>query len=276
MIIIGECINSTTSKVLNAIENRDTEYIHNLASAQVDAGAHFIDVNAGARINTEEEDIQWLIESVWDAAKVQMSIDSANPAAIQKGLETYHELIEKEEQPDKFKVIVNSINGELTHCAKILPLVQNYDCEVIGLLMDENGIPDTAEERVNIGGKIIDRINKYDIPLTNLYLDLVVQPISTDATKGITILETLKLLKIEFQEVKTVLGLSNISFGLPEMELINQTFMAMLMAEGLDAAILNPLDKRMMATLSASKMLLNQDEFCMGYINAFRSGLLKF
>jgi 5-methyltetrahydrofolate--homocysteine methyltransferase len=276
MIIIGESINSTTSEVLNAIENRNTEFIQNLTNAQVDAGAHYIDVNAGARINTEAEDIQWLVRSVWDAAKVKMSIDSANPAAIQKGLETYHELVEKDEQPDKFKVIVNSINGEPTHCEKILPLVKKYDCEVIGLLMDENGIPSTAEERVNVAGKIIDLINKYDIPLANLYLDLVVQPISTDATKGLTILDTLKLLKIEFQDIKTVLGLSNISFGLPEMELVNQTFMAMLMAEGLDAAILNPLDKRLMATLSASKMLLNQDEFCMGYINAFRSGLLKF
>lgn len=276
MIIIGECINSTTPEVLKAIESQDSEYIKNLASSQVEAGVNFLDVNAGARINTEQTDIEWLIKTVWDSVKVPMSIDSANPSTLQQGLGTFFKLVEKEEDPTKFNAIVNSINGERTHCDKILPLVKKYNCEVIGLLMDETGIPSTPEQRANIGGKIIDKVNEYDVPIKNLYLDLVVQPISTDTKNGITILETLTRVKSDFPEVKTILGLSNISFGLPEMELINQTYLAMLMAEGLDAAILNPLDKRLMGTIGASKMLLNQDEYCMKYIKSFRSGLLEF
>jgi 5-methyltetrahydrofolate--homocysteine methyltransferase len=172
--------------------------------------------------------------------------------------------------------MVNSINGERTHCQKVLPLVKEYNCEVIGLLLDENGIPDKPEERVKIGSKIIDQLHEYEIPIDRLFLDVVIQPISTDTSKGITILETLKMVKQEFPAVKTVLGLSNISFGLPENELINRTFLAMLMVYGLDAAIMNPMDKQILGSLQTAKMLLNQDEFCMKYITAYRDGGLNF
>jgi len=273
MLIIGECINSTTPEVLDAIAKRDVNFIRELARGQIEAGAEYIDVNAGARIDTELEDMEWLIKTVNDVVEVPLSIDSANPDTIKHGLEIYDQLL-KDNNKTEIKAMVNSINGEPTHCEKVLPLVKEYDCEVIGLLMDENGIPSEPEDRVKIGSKIIDQLNKYKIPIDKLYLDMVIQPISTDSGKGITILETLKLVKQEFPEVKTVLGLSNISFGLPEKELINRTFLAMLMVNGLDAAIMNPLDRKILATLQTAKMLLNQDEFCMNYITAFRDGRL--
>ena len=275
MLIIGECINSTTPEVLEAIENRGVDFIQELAKGQVEAGANYIDVNAGARIKTEREDLDWLINTVNEVVNVPLSIDSANPDTIKHGLEIYSGLKQKNNEPE-FKVMVNSINGERTHCQKVLPLVKEYNCEVIGLLIDENGIPDKPEDRVKIGSKIIDQLHEYEIPIDRLYLDVVIQPISTDTTKGITILETLKLVKQDFPEVKTVLGLSNISFGLPENELINRTFLAMLMVYGLDAAIMNPLDKQILGSLQTAKMLLNQDEFCMKYITAYRDGRLSF
>lgn len=275
MLIIGECINSTTPEILEAIEKRGGDFIQELAKGQVEAGANYIDVNAGARIKTEREDMEWLINTVNEVVNVPLSIDSANPDIIKHGLEIYSGLKQKSNESE-FKVMVNSINAERTHCQKVLPLVKEYDCDVIGLLIDENGIPDKPEDRVSISSKIIDQLHEYEIPIDRLYLDVVIQPISTDTTKGITILETLRLVKQEFPEVKTVLGLSNISFGLPENELINRTFLTMLMVYGLDAAIMNPLDKQIIGSLQAAKMLLNQDEFCMKYITAYRDGRLNF
>jgi 5-methyltetrahydrofolate--homocysteine methyltransferase len=282
MLIIGECINSTTPEVLTAIEIRNVKYIQDLSEAQALAGADFIDVNAGARIKTEQEDIAWLIKTVTEVVTVPISIDSANTDTIKHGLEIYSD-IKRVSDSSKFPIIINSINGERTHCEKVLPLVKEYNCDVIGLLMDENGIPNTPEGRVKIGHKIIEMLNEFEISIDHLYLDMVIQPISTDTSNGLTILETLRLSKRELPDVKTVLGLSNISFGLPEKELINRTkelinrtFLAMLMVYGLDAAILNPMDNKLLGTLQASEMLLDQDEYCMNFITAYRDGRLNF
>jgi cobalamin-dependent methionine synthase I len=263
MLVIGKRINASRKTILQAIQERNVQFIQEEAKNQVEAGAQMLDVNAGVRIQQEVEDMEWLVKTVQEKVDVPLCIDSPNPKAIESGLKHH-----------KGKALVNSIKLQKERIDNILPLIKKFDCMVAGLTMGETGMPETAQERFEICRDMIERVKKEGIPVEYIHIDPLVQPISTDIKNCLITLETIRMIKNAFP-VKFVMGLSNISFGLPNRRLINRTFLAMGMAVGLDGALVDPTDKEMMATLRASEALLGQDEYCLNYLTAFREGKLQ-
>jgi len=268
VLIIGERFNSSIKKVEQAIQAKDSAFIQSEAKLQAEAGADVIDLNAGTLIKSEPEEIVWLIQAVREAlgGTVRIAIDSVNPKAIAAGLEEIAKVTGQE------KPIINSVTAEKEKLDAVLPLAEKFRAVVVGMCMDENGIPEEPETRSELGGKILKAAAEYNISAQDVYLDPLVLPVSTDVKKGQVALTSIKLIKELDPEVKTIIGLSNISYGLPEKPLLNRTFLAMAMAMGLDAAILNPLDKQLMNMIKAAEVILGNDEFCMKYITAYRNG----
>lgn len=264
MIIIGEKINGTLKKTAAAIESRDAEYITNLAIKQVDAGADYIDVNAGTGGGDEAEDLLWLIETVQGVVDIPLCLDSANPAALRAGMEAVSKT-----------PMVNSISGEARRLEGILPLVAEKGSPVIALLLDDNGIPEDLAGRIEIGRTLMQKSQEAGIPDNHIYIDPLAMAVSTKTEGAVVALESMKALRDEFPEVKFSIGLSNISFGLPARTLVNQAFLAQLLAAGLDAAIINPMEQGLINMLYATEMVLGRDRFCRKYTTAFRNGKVK-
>ena len=262
MLVVGERINASRKTILEAIQQKNSAFIQQEAKNQVDAGANMLDVNAGVRVSTEEDDMQWLVKTIQETVDIPLCIDSPNPKAIEAGLKIH-----------KGKALINSITLQKERIDFILPLVKKYNCLVVALTMDDKGMPETSQERFDICQRIVDAVKKEGIPVESLYIDPLVQPISTDSKNCIITLDTIRMIKNAFP-VKFAMGLSNISFGLPNRKLINRTFLAMAMAMGLDGALIDPTDKDMMAAIKTSEALLGKDEYCMEYLTAFRENKL--
>ncbi|EHQ90404.1 methyltetrahydrofolate cobalamin methyltransferase [Desulfosporosinus youngiae] len=262
MIIIGELINSTRKAIKQAIEERNILYIQELAKKQVEAGANYIDVNAGAFVDDEEEHLLWLIDAVQAVVDVPLAIDSADPEVIQKGLMAH-----------KGEAMINSVTAEKEKLEAIIPLIKKYNAKVIALCMDDNGMPNTAEERLVIVEKLCDSFASAGIGLGDVFLDPLVKPVSVNTSFGNEVLTTLEEINKRYQGIHTTCGLSNVSFGLPERKLLNQAFFVMCIAKGMDSVIIDPLDKKIMALLYASEVLVDRDKRCMAYLKAVRSGI---
>lgn len=263
MIIIGEKLNSTNKAARAAIDSRDASFVHDMAKKQLDAGASYIDLNAGMFVEDEPEKLEWLARTAQEAVDAPFSLDSPNPEALEKALKII-----------KAKPIINSITLEKERYDTILPLVLEYNTRVIALCMDDGGMPETTEERVAIADKLIAGLTAKGVDISDIFIDPMVRPIGTGSHYGIVALETIRRVRSEFPEVHITCGLSNISFGLPARKVINQAFMIAAMTCGLDSAILDPLDKRLMAYIYASEALLGKDDFCMNYLAKFREGLI--
>jgi 5-methyltetrahydrofolate--homocysteine methyltransferase len=272
LLVIGERINSSIKNVEKAISEHDLEFIQAEVSNQLQAGAKVIDLNAGTFIKSELDELFWLIQGIKDlpglTPEIGIALDSSDADIIEGGLEEMTKL----GLPNK--PMINSVTAEQEKLDNILPLVSKFDTHLIGLCMNENGIPNEPGDRVQLGLDIIKACSGYDIPKTNILIDPLVLPVSTDINNGLTVLKAIKLLKQTEPECITVMGLSNISYGLPKRELMNRTYITMAMLYGLDAAILNPLDKDLMAGIKATETLLGKDNYCMNYIKAYRDGKL--
>jgi cobalamin-dependent methionine synthase I len=265
MIIIGEKINSTLKSVRPAIENYDTEVIQDLAKRQYEAGSHYIDVNAGMFLEDEPERLEWLINTIQEVIDAPFSIDSPNPKAILKGLKT-----NKNGKP-----IINSITNEQERYNAIMPLAVEYKTGIIALCMDDSGMPETVDDRLSIAETLIKNLTKEGVSADDIYIDPMVRPIGTGSHYGVVAIETIRKVKLEFPEVHIACGLSNISFGLPARKIMNQVFLVAAMAAGMDGAILDPLDKKLMTYLYAAEALLGRDEYCIEYLTKFREGNLE-
>jgi cobalamin-dependent methionine synthase I len=262
MIIVGERINTSRKSMAPLVLARDTEAVAAEAIRQLAAGAAFIDVNCGTMVDEEPEVLQWLVETVQKAAPEALcSIDSPNPAAIERALKAH-----------KGKALINSVTAESARFSAILPLVRDYQAGIIALTMDDNGMPETAAERLKIATLLINKLTQAGAPLPDIYIDPMVRPVSTGDHYGQVVFETLNALQREYPGVHTICGLSNISFGLPVRRKINQAFLVMAMQAGLDSAILDPLDKPLISLLYASELLLGRDEYSANYIAAYREG----
>lgn len=268
MLIIGENLNSTRGIVRKMIENRDSKSIQELALRQVEGGASMLDVNASAANGNREENLEWLVRTVQETVKIPLCIDSPDAREIEKGLEVHNW--------SYGKALINSITGEKGKIERLLPVLKKYKCAVVALVMDERGIPDNARTRIEIAHKLINILTDSGVSLSDIYIDPLVVPVGTNDKNGLIVLDTLHGIKESYPEVKTVIGLSNISFGLPERRLINQVFMILTMVLGLDAAIIDPMDKRLMSFIKVAKTLLGEDPFCTQYIEAFRAGEMSF
>jgi len=264
MIIIGELINSTRKKIYAAIEAKDANYIKDIAKKQVDACANYVDVNSGAFVGKEPEYMEWLVKTVREVTDAPLSIDSPNIEAIEVGL--------KLAGPN---AIVNSITAEKEKFEKLAPIVKKYNASIIALSMDDRGMLDDANEVLKIIEKLVTDLNNMGISNEKIFVDPLIKPISTNSCYGLDAMNIVEKVMTTFSGIHTICGLSNVSFGLPKRKIINQTFLMLLMAKGLDSAIIDPLDNRLMAMILSAEMLLGKDDFCMNYLNADREGKLE-
>ena len=264
MLIIGERINSTKEKVKTAIGERNASFIARAARSQAEAGADYIDVNCAVTSGNELHDMDWVLSVIQSEIKdASICVDSPNYLAIEAALKAYH---------SKGRIMINSISGDEARIRSILPLAIKYNTKLIALTMDEKGMPNTAAERFEAAKKIYERVKKGGFNIEDLYFDPLIRPIATEPDQALEFLRSIPLIKS--LGAKTVCGLSNVSFGLPDRRLINATFLSMAMQAGLDAAILDLLDTHIASALRASEALLGRDEYCAGYIRAFREGKL--
>jgi len=266
MLIIGEKINSSRKDIKEMVEGKNKEFIQELAQKQTEGGAQMLDLNIGTIRKNEPEDMRWLVKTVQEAVDVPLCIDSPNYKAIIQGLEVY--------DWDKGKALINSVTAEREKLELILPLVKKYQCSIVALTMNEQGIPQNSKERFKIADGLIRKLTREGIPIEDIYIDPLALPVSANIQNSNIALETLKRINDSHPEVKTIIGLSNISYGLPKRRLINQSFVVLAMACGLDAAILDSTDQKMMALIKATDLLGGKDEFCRQYLQAFRKGKL--
>ncbi len=265
MIIVGELINASRKAIHAAIEGEDAAAIARVAKDQAESGADYIDVNAGMFMGKEAEYLKWLVETVQSATDRPCCIDSPDPAAIEAGLSVH-----------KGTAMINSISLEKDRYDKMLPLVAGAGLKVVALCMSDEGMPETTEQRLSIAGRLISSLVNNNVPLDDIYVDPLVQPVSTNKMYGVEFLDAVERIMTTFEGVHTMCGLSNISYGLPARKFTNQTMMVMAIAKGLDGAIVNPLDKRMMACITAAETLAGRDEFCMKYLKAYRDNAFQF
>jgi 5-methyltetrahydrofolate--homocysteine methyltransferase len=257
-VVIGECINPTGHKKLrDALLEDEFDYIHQLAVRQVESGADILDVNVGVPGLDEVALLPRVVELVASVVDVPICIDSADPEALAAGLSA---------APGK--ALVNSINGEEAMLEAVLPIVKSHGAAVIGLTMDDEGIPNDPEKRVAIAGKILERAAKTGIPTENVVIDPLVMAVGADSNAGVITLESIEMIRREFG-VNINLGASNVSFGLPERQTINQAFLALAIKAGATCAITNPM--KMTATIRAIDLLLGRDSFAGRYISHYRS-----
>ncbi len=264
MIVVGELINSTRGKIKTAMENRNADYLKDLAKKQDEAGADFIDVNAGAFVNQEMEILKWALEEVMSVTEKPIAVDSPRAEAIKMGLEMHR----------NGKPLLNSITKESERWKELLPIAVEHDCLVLGLCIDDQGIPEDADRRIKIADAIINSLVKEGKDIQDIAIDPITTPISVNSTYGLAVIDTIKGIKQNFPQVKLITGLSNISYGLPARKQVNRAFVVACMVNGLDGALIDPLDKTMMSLIKATETLLDKDPFCAGFLKAYRAGLV--
>jgi len=256
--VIGERINPTGKKLFKqALINNDMNYILNQALSQAQAGAHILDVNVGLPEIDEKEMMVKTVKALQSITDLPLQIDSSKPEVIEAALRIYNG-----------KAIVNSVNGEDKSLNTILPIVKKYGAAVVGLTLDEKGIPALAQERVAIAEKIVNTALSYGIKREDIYIDCLTLTASAEQDKVEETLKAVEIVKEKFG-VHTVLGVSNISFGLPNRELINKTFLALALGRGLDLPIINPNVQEMMNIINAFNVLSNNDKNAQNYIGKY-------
>ncbi len=255
--VVGERINPTGKKLFKqALLRQDIDYIIDQAIDQVDAGAEILDVNVGIPEIDEKQMMVQCVKALQSMVRAPLQIDSSDPAVIEAGLRVYHG-----------KAIVNSVNGDEESLDSVLPIVKKYGAAVIGLTLDKSGIPKTAKQRFQIAERILNRALEYGIPRESVFIDCLTLTASAEQEGASETLKAVRMCK-EKLGLKTVLGVSNISFGLPRRELLNQTFLTLALAHGLDLPIINPNAESMMNAVRAFRLLYNIDKGGAEYIRA--------
>lgn len=256
--VIGERLNPTGRKLLKeSLLKENFDYIINLGLEQIDAGAEILNVNVGLPEIDEKKTMKKVIKEIQAVIDTPLQIDSSNIEALEQGLRYYNG-----------KTIANSVNGKEESMNKIFPIVKKYGAGVVGLTLDENGIPSTAEGRFKIAEKIVNKALEYGIKKENIFIDCLSLTVSAQQEEA---LETLKCIKIVKEKlgVKTILGVSNISFGVPNRSALNNTYLNLALYEGLDLPIINPNEEGVMETINAFKVINNIDKGCIKYIERY-------
>lgn len=264
MLIVGERINTSRKAIEPAVRDRDVEFITKLAKDQVDAGATYVDVNAGTLVEGEPEALEWLVKTVQGAVEAPICFDSPNPLAIERAVAAYNFSLGKP--------MINSITAEKDRFDTILPLVKKYNTKVVALCMDDTGIQQDADKRYGVAKKLVDSLVAEGIALDDIYVDPLTFPIGTGSDVGLAMLRIIEGIKTDYPGIHIIAGISNISQGLPVRKLLNQAMTVLSMGKGMDAAIIDPMDKYLMALIASSRALLGQDDFCMDYITMSRAG----
>ena len=263
MLIVGEKINATRKRIGEACNQRDAELIVQTVREQEQAGANYIDVNAGLA-GKEVQTMEWLLELVQKTTDLPIMLDSSDAEAMKKGL-----------QLAKQKPIVNSISMEKDRLESFTPLLKEHDCGVVGLCVSDAGMPSGVDDRLATAEALIEHLRKTcGKKLEEIYLDLAVFPVSAEPKAPMDMAMAIEKIMTKYPGVHTIAGLSNVSFGLPERRLLNLSFLTILISRGLDAAICDPNCPGLLATIAAAELLSNRDEFAMNYITAHREGRL--
>ena len=265
MIIVGERINSTRKSIQEALQAGDEEALVREARDQWAAGADYLDVNTATMLDTEVEWMTRLVTGIQARLpEALLAIDSPNAAALEAGLRAH-----------RGRAMLNSITGERERIEAVLPLVREFQPRVIALTMDDEGLQREADKRFAIGARLIELLAREGVPPDNVFVDPLIFPVSAEGDAGRIALDIMDKLKAAYPGVHTICGLSNVSHGLPVRRQINQVYMLMAMSRGLDAAIVDPLDQRMMVNVLTARMLLGQDPGCKAYLTAFRQGRMN-
>ncbi len=263
MIVIAEKINATLPSVKTIIQNQDRERLLDLAKQQAAAGASYIDVNVGTGIGSRDDEIQamkWAVETIQKEVDTPLCIDSADPAVLETGLKS------RNGRP----ALVNSAKADKESLDGVVPLASTYNAPLIALTMDESGIPKTVDHRLQAAEKVVSACERFGVPIEDVFFDLLVMPISTDVKHGLKTLAAITEVKKQFPGCKTVLGISNVSYGLPARGRLNAAFLCMAVYAGLDAAIIDPMDNEISAAIKTAELLVGRDRHCRKYTRAFR------
>lgn len=260
MIIIGEKISVIAKKVREAMNARDPKPIQELAHAQWKAGAHFIDVNTGPAEEKGEELMKWMVESIQEKVQAPLCLDTTNASALEAGLKAHNN--------QWGRPLINSTSNDPERFV-MLELAAKYNSNIIALTVGKGGLPADAEERCGLAAEIMARAAEFGVPLENIFLDPLILQVCTTQDQAMHSIKAIKM----FQELndppmKTVVGLSNISNGVPKnmRGLIDRVYLTLLMYEGLTAAIMNPLDKELMDTLKTTDVFLGKTLYAHSYL----------
>jgi 5-methyltetrahydrofolate corrinoid/iron sulfur protein methyltransferase len=260
MFIIGELINGMYSNIGKAIRDKDKAAIQKCALLQVEAGADALDVNCGPASKQPVGDIQWLVQTIQEVTDKALALDSSKPEVIESGLKVA-----------KNPTIINSTTADEEKLKKLLPLAKKYNAKLIGLTISSNGIPQNKDQRLELAAQIVATCSEYGFNTEDLYLDPIVLPVNVAQAQMREILESIREFKIiSDPSPKTIIGLSNVSQGTDTRPLINRTFLTMAQGYGLDAAILDPLDKELVDAAITADLILNKNIYCNSYLTAYR------
>lgn len=260
MIIIGELINGMYKDVGKAIVNKEKDVIQHLALEQVKAGSSILDVNTGPYSKNPKDDMKWLIDSIQEVSNVALSIDSTKLDCVEEGLKLA-----------KTRAMINSTSADDEKMDKIFTLAKKYNTQVIALTMDKSGVPNTKEKRLELAAKIVAKAMDYEINVEDIFLDPIVLPVNVAQTQGLEVLESIREFRMLSDPApKTVVGLSNVSQGTKFRSLVNRTFLVMAVANGLSAAILDPLDKELVDAMITAELILNKHIYCDSFLDAYR------
>ena len=257
--IVGERLNPTGRQpLIDAYVSGNNDYVINLALEQSNEGSEILNVNVGVPDLDEERAMKRVIKGIQEVVDVPLQLDSSNVKALEAGLRYYNG-----------RTIVNSVNGKEKSLETILPIVKKYGACVVGLTLDENGIPSTAEGRFNIAKKIVERAEQYGIKRQDIFIDCLSLTVSAQQDEAMETIKAIKMVK-ENLGCKTILGVSNISFGIPNRKALNNTYLNLALGAGLDLAIINTEDRTMVESIDAYKVISNMDKGCLDYIKKFK------
>ena len=260
MIIIGEKINATRKSIAAALEARDGEHIIEVARQQADAGANYIDVNGGdPREGREAENMAWLMELVQGNTDLPVAVDSADPEAVRVGLG----------MADK-KPILNSVSLEEHRLARLIPVLSEFECMVVALLMSDAGTPCGIDDRLRCASELVEKITGAGKKVDEIIVDPCFLPVSTDTGSARAVIDAIAAIRKEWPEIHIGGGLSNISFGLPQRKFVNLAALSQAIFAGMDAVIVNPCVDATVQTILAAEALAGRDDFCMNYVTGMR------
>ena len=265
MLIFGEKINTINKNVDLALQKKDSEFFKNLTLSQLDSGiVDVIDINVGSDAAVEPDNMRWaveIVEGVTDG-KVPLAIDSSSPKTIIAGIEKLK---------IKDNAYINSIIYEESRYKDLLPVAKDYNLNLIALPMNKDGVPKSADGRLKLAYGLAELAKDNNIPLEKLFIDCIIEPVSIGDDSALVALETVSKIKASIPEVKTIICLTGVSFGLPGRKLLNRNFLSLLIKEDIDSIILDPLDGGVVDDLYASTLLTGKDQSCMEYLKYIKS-----
>jgi len=260
MFVIGERINGMFKDVAGAIRRGDKAIIQDLALRQLEAGANALDVNVGPGAEYPLQAMEWLVNTIGEVTNAPLAIDTPKFEVMETGLRLC-----------KSKPIINSTSGDKEKLDRLLPLAKKYNASVIGLTMNKSGIPKDAAARAEIAAQIVTSAQEHGIEMSELYIDGVILPVNVAQDHCKEVLETIRQCKLLCDPPpRTILGLSNVSLKTLDRSLVNRTYLAMAIASGLDAAILDPLDAELMDGMITAELLMGKQIYCDNYLEAYR------